>query len=298
MKIKRDIHQEVTDKIITAIEAGTAPWMKPWAGACGFEAPRRQTGEYYQGVNVLLLWMAADENGYFADQWMTFKQAKNLGANVRKGEKGTQVVYYSTFERDSKMIDAKGSAIKESIPFLKSYTVFNVQQIENLPEKYAAVLPENIDTGTRSIDELESFFNSVGVRVCIDGQSPKYRPLTDTVYMPFINQFKDAASYYAILAHETIHWTGHTSRLDRLKKYGNKEGRAFEELIAELGACFLSARIGNQYDNNRSANYIEGWLTALRSDKKYIFQAASKASKGVAYIIDAADQDSTQAIAA
>lgn len=275
-----DIHQEITDQIVAHLEKGTLPWHKDWAGAKPtFTLPRRANGEFYQGINVLLLWIAAEARGYTADQWMTFKQAKAVGANVRKGEKGTRIVFYSAMERE----DTEGDTVK--IPFLKSYTVFNVQQIENLPcDLTPDLFGDDLDTGADAVAELEAFFAATGARIVNDGTSPCYRPGTDTIHMPRVGQFETAAGYYGTLAHELVHWTGHASRLDRLKQAGLRE-YAFEELIAELGACFLCARIGADVNTENSAAYIGDWLKALRNDKRFIFRAAAAAQKASDYAL-------------
>lgn len=290
---KIDIHQEITNQIITCLEGGNLPWHKDWtADRPTFTLPRRANGEFYQGINVLLLWMAAHDRGYTADQWMTFKQAKAIGGNVRKGERGTRIVFYSTFERENEL------GQEEKIPFLKSYTVFNVQQIENLPcDLTPDMFAPDDETGPDPIAELEAFFAATGATILNDGTNPCYRPGTDTIHMPRVAQFETAQSYYGTLAHELIHWTGATSRLDRLRKAGRSE-YAFEELIAELGSCFLTARIGGEYNAENSAAYVGSWLKALQNDKKFIFRAASAAQKATDFALDCAAMGNSTAIAA
>lgn len=289
---KRDLHQEITDQIIEAIEAGTAPWQRDWTGTgAAIHRPRRANGERYKGINVLLLWIAAEKYGFEADQWITFKQAKQLGGNVKKGERGTGIVYYSTFERENDNGDT------ETIRFLKSYTVFNVQQCENLPCHLTPDMLDDIDTGARRDVDLDAFFAATGAKIEIDGTQPRYHFGRDVIYMPRVQQFNSAGSFYGTLAHELIHWTGHRSRLDRLKMGTNKEEYAFEELIAELGACYLSADIGADRGIDRSAAYIGSWLQALKNDKKYIFKAAAAAQKAVDFALDAAAKADDQAAA-
>lgn len=291
---KRDIYQEITDQIIDCMERGTLPWHKDWSGnTSALNLPKRANGEFYQGINVLLLWIAAEERGYTSDQWFTFKQAKAVGGNVRKGEKGTRIVFYSTFEREND----QGEDVK--IPFLKSYTVFNAQQIENLPcDLTPDLFGDDDDTGPDAIAELEAFFVATGAVIINDGTNPCYRSGTDTIHMPRVGHFDTAHAYYGTLAHELIHWTGATKRLDRDMKYHTTTGRAFEELIAELGSCFLTARIGGEYNAENSAAYIASWLKALRDDKKFIFRAASAAQKATNFALDCAAANSGTAIAA
>jgi antirestriction protein ArdC len=281
--MKYDVAQMVTDKIIAAMERGTAPWSPEWQGVnAKLHMPRRANGEYYRGINVLMLWITAHECAYSADQWMTYKQAKDLGGQVRKGEKGAPVIKYGTFEKE------RDNGEKDSIPFLKSYSVFNVQQIDGLPAEYYPADALQIDTGARSIPALEAFYGSRPARVLNDGTQPRYVPSTDAIHMPHVQQFETAESYYGTLAHEMIHWTGHKSRLDRFAKFSRREDYAFEELIAELGACFVTARVGGDRGTDRSAAYIGAWLEALRNDKKYIFKAAARAAEATDYLIDAA----------
>lgn len=284
---KRDVYQEVTDTIIQHLEAGTAPWRKEWQGGATLSMPRRSCGQHYQGINVLLLWIAAQNKGYQADQWMTYKQARDMGAQVRKGEKGTGIVFFSTFKKEDKQT---GEEI--TVPVAKSYTVFNVQQIDDLPASHTPITPETIDTGARPIGELEAFYCSTGARIINDGSQPRYNPTGDVVYMPQHQQFETAQAYYGTLAHELIHWTGHKSRLDRLQKQ-KREHYAFEELIAELGACMVTTQYGGIADTENSAAYLQSWLKALRNDKRMIFRAASAAQKATQFLIDASEMGRT-----
>jgi len=274
---KIDIHQMITDKFIDALESGTRPWSKDWTGGTGGALPLRVTGEAYQGINVLLLWMAAEENGWSCPSYMTFQQAKKLGGMVRKGSKGTTVVFASAFEKEN------DAGKVEKIPFLKKYTVFNVQQIDDLPDNWSWTGADDIDTGARPIEDLETFFAATGAAIKIDGTNPCYRPASDSIHMPPVKNFKTAHEFYGTLAHELIHWTGATKRLDRDKKYDTTAGRALEELVAEIGSVFLCAHIGAEPDFDNSAAYVASWLKALKDDKRFIFRAASAAQKASNY---------------
>lgn len=291
---KRDIHQEITDQIVACLERGTLPWHKGWAGdRPAFTLPRRATGEFYQGINVLLLWIAAQERGFTADTWMTFKQAKKVGGHVRKGERGTRIVFYSAMEREND----DGDTI--AIPFLKPYTVFNVQQIEGLPcDMTPDMFGDEADAAHDPTPALEAFFAATGADIVNDGTSPCYRPATDRIHMPRLGQFETVAGYYGTLAHELIHWTGHRARLDRFKMGQKTEDYAFEELIAELGACFLTARLGAEYSAENSAAYIGSWLKALKNDKRFVFRAASAAQRATDFAMSAGSSIDATAIAA
>ena len=277
--MKQDIHQEVTNSIIRALEEGNVPWHKPWKGGGG-GLPQRSTGEHYNGINVLILWSASMEHGFSNDHWFTYQQAKKLGAQVTKGSKSTTVIYYSTFKKE----DATGKI--ETIPFMKSYRVFNADQIEGLPEKYSTPKEENTSTIT-PIETLETFFNSTGAIIHHGGNKAFYTPADDFIRMPERDTFHNAMGYYSTLAHECIHWTGHAKRLDRLGKFSNEKEYAFEELVAEIGSCFLTARLNYEPNFDQSGAYIKTWLKALKSDKRFIFKASSKASAAANYLFEA-----------
>ncbi|MCI5111611.1 MAG: zincin-like metallopeptidase domain-containing protein [Marivita sp.] len=292
-KEKFDIQQHVTNAIIKAIEDGVAPWRQPWTGGSGAVFPLRANGEQYRGINTLMLWMTAQQKGFEAAHWFTFKQAKEKGGAVRKGEKSTLVVFYNTHETEDRVT---GEEIK--VPYLRGYRVFNADQIDGLPDEYyQTAAAEAHDFGTLTNPILEAFFAETGAKIETTEQ-PKafYHHSRDVIHMPPVSTFFDADSYYATLAHETIHWTGHKSRLDRLGNGRDREEYAKEELVAEIGACILCATIGLTPDFEQSGTYIDGWLNALRNDKRYIFRAASAAQKAVDFITVA--QDAIQQIAA
>lgn len=279
---KRDIHQEITDKVIAAMEGGLMPWKKDWSVAA-HGMPIRSTGETYNGINVVMLWLSAMENGFQSGQWFTYKQAKALGGQVRKGEKGTKVVFFNAIEREQDNRGGDTETVK--IPFLRQYTVFNASQIDELPEKYQPEA-EFLNPAACHDDHVKGFFDGAGATIHEDGSSPCYRPATDSIHMPHLAQFRTVSGFYGTCAHEMIHWTGHKSRLDRFGATPTTADVAEEELTAELGALFLTAQLGCETELDNSAAYMENWLKALRNDKKFIFRAASKASKAVAFIND------------
>ena len=286
MAPKFDVYAHVTDTIIAEIEAGTAPWRKPWTGsASGIALPTRHNGEEYRGINILMLWVMAAKHGHVSSRWMTYKQAQELGGHVRKGETSTTVVKYGTFTRENDF------GVEEELPYARAYRVFNADQIEGLPEDYYIWLEAARDLGTVKDPELEAFFSGTGAEIVIsDDPRAYYSPAKDHIHMPPIATFHDAAGYYGTLAHEVVHWTGSEKRLERIKKFGNREAYAFEELVAEIGACFLGAQIGVAPMFGQSAAYVEGWLTALKEDKRAIFRAASEAQKAADFVLQAAGQ--------
>ena len=285
---RQDVYTRITDKIIADLEKGVRPWMKPWNAehAAGrITKPLRHNGQPYNGINILMLWSAAVSEGYSAPIWMTFRQAKELGANVRKGEKGELVVYANTVTR-TEQDDTTGEELEHTIPFMKGYTVFNVEQIEGLPSHYYQLAEPVLDPVQR-ISHAEAFFTATGARIGHGGNQAYYTIGADRIQMPPFESFRDAESYYATLAHETTHWTRHPSRLDRdfgRQRVGD-EGYAQEELVAELGSAFLSAdlELTPEVREDHTA-YIESWLKVLKNDKRAIFTAAAHAQRAVDYL--------------
>ncbi len=285
--MKTDIYAKITDQIIAELEKGVRPWHKPWAAghvAGPVSRPLRSNGKPYSGINVIMLWATAMERGYSAPIWMTFKQAQELGAHVRKGEKGALVVYASTFSKTE--ANESGEQVERDIPFLKGYSVFNVEQIDGLPAHYTATHAPRLNEDER-IERAEAFFAATGANIVHGGTKACYIPRTDNVHMPCFDYFRDAGAYYATLAHELTHWTRHETRLVRdfgQKRFGDN-AYAMEELVAELGAAFLCADLELEPQiRDDHAPYIAGWLEALKGDKRAIFTAASYAQKAADFL--------------
>lgn len=283
---RSDVYTRVTERIVSDLEKGVRPWMKPWnsehAGA-RITLPRRHNGTPYKGINILLLWGDAMEKGYSAAHWMTYRQALELKGQVRKGEHGSLVVYADRITR--KDTNDKGEEIEAEIPFMKAYTVFNVEQIEGLPEHYYAK-PVPQAEKLQLIESAESFFAATGATIRHGGNRAFYSPGHDFIQLPVPEAFKDAASYAATKAHELTHWTAHPGRLARElgKRFGDN-AYAAEELIAEMGAAFLCADLGITPEPREDhAAYLSHWLDVLRSDKRAIFTAASHAQRAVDYL--------------
>lgn len=262
--MKADVYTRVTDKIVADLENGVRTWLKPWNAehAAGrITRPLRFNGTPYNGINVLMLWASAVERGFAAPIWMTFKQASALGGHVRKGEKGSLVVYANTITRTEVDADT-GEEEERDIPFMKGYTAFNVEQIEGLPAHYYAVAEPQLDPVER-IERAEAFFAATRADFRHGGNQAYYAVSSDYVQMPPFEAFRDAESYYATLAHEVTHWTRHSSRLDRdfgRKRWGD-EGYAAEELVAELGSAFLAADLDLTPEPREDhAAYIGSWL--------------------------------------
>ena len=283
-----DVYARVTAKIIADLEQGVRTWQRPWnaANATGnIIRPLRATGQPYRGVNVLLLWSEALDKGYTAPVWMTYKQATTLGAQVRKGEHGSLVVYADSFTKTE--TDDQGKEADRKIAFMKGYTVFNAEQCEGLPAQYYARPEAPALPLPARIDAADTFFAATRADIRHGGTRAYYAQGSDHVQMPPFETFEDAESYAATLAHELTHWTKHPARLDRdmgRVKWGDV-GYAKEELVAELGAAFLCADLGITPDVRPDhAAYIGSWLEALKGDKRFIFTAAAHAQRAADYL--------------
>ncbi len=284
---RQDVYTRITDRIVADLEQGVRTWMKPWnAGntAGRIVRPLRFNGVPYSGINILMLWAESVTKGFSTPTWMTFRQASELNAHVRKGEKGSLVVYANSITRSE--ADEQGEESEREIHYMKGYTVFNVEQIEGLPELYYAK-PEVKTTPVERIEKAEAFFAATKADIRYRGDRAFYSAQDDYIQMPVIEAFRDAESFYSTLAHESAHWTKHATRLDRdfgRKQWGD-EGYAREELVAELSSAFLSADLGITPEVREDhASYIAEWISVLKDDKRAIFTAASHAQKAVDYL--------------
>jgi antirestriction protein ArdC len=284
---RTDIYTRVTASIIAELEKGVRPWLKPWNAehAAGrITRPLRFNGQPYKGVNVLMLWMAAEMQGFAAPIWLTFNQAKDLGAHVKKGSKGSLVVYADRIRKTETGDDGEES--EHDIFFMKGYTVFNVEQVEGLPQHYYQLAAPPLDPVER-IAAADLFFANTHADIRHGGNQAYYATEADFVQMPPFVAFKDAESYCSTLAHELTHWTKHASRLNRefgRKKFGD-EGYAREELVAEIGAAFLCCDLGITPEvRDDHASYLASWLKVLKEDKRSIFQAAAHAQKAADFL--------------
>ncbi len=279
-----NVYDRVTTSIVAALEQGVRPWLKPWTqvgGAAASGLPLRANGTPYRGINVLLLWGAAADAGYAATTWMTYKQATERGGQVRKGERGSMVVFANSFTKTQ--TDENGQDEEREIPFLKAYTVFNVEQIDGLEPGPAAPSPLE---QPQLIEQAETFMAATGAVIRHGGNRAFYAPGTDHIQLPPVQAFRDIESYTATKAHELIHWTGHESRTAR--QFGSRFGDhayAVEELVAELGAAFLCAELGVASEIQEDhASYLAHWLTVLKADSRAIFTASSQAQKATDYL--------------
>lgn len=282
-----DVYSRITNRIVEQLESGVRPWMKPWNAehAAGrITRPLRHNGQRYSGINVINLWMTAEMAGYLSPFWLTFRQVKELGGFVRKGEHGAEVVYASTFKKTD--TDESGEEIEQEIPFLKAYTVFCADQCDGLPHHFYQ-LAEQPREKLERIEHAEAFFANTKAEIRYGGNQAYYTMTDDRIQMPPFETFRDSESHAATLAHELTHWTRHPSRLNRefgRKRWGD-EGYAMEELVAELSSAFLCADLSITPEIREDhAAYIEHWLKVLKDDKRAIFTAASHASKAAEYL--------------
>lgn len=283
-----DLYQTITDKIIAQLEVGTAPWVRPWSVEAD-PFPRNAISQRsYRGINNILLGIEHVAHGYTTNQWLTFRQALQLGGNVRRGERSSPVIYY-----EAKVIEKPDDATvadgyepeKRFVPLLKVFHVFNLDQIENLPEK---LQPTPSDFTWEAGPTAEHLIEASEASIRHQGFQAFYSPLNDVIYLPPQSTFADASSYYGTALHELAHWTGHTSRLGR--KLGRRFGDAayaVEELIAEMGAAFLAThcRLDGQLQH---ASYIASWLDVLHRDKRAVLIAAAQAQKAADYLLERA----------
>lgn len=290
-KPRADVYARITDRIVADLERGVRPWVKPWNAANGagrITRPLRHNGMPYQGINVVLLWSEAVSRGFTSSTWMTFKQSVELGGHVRKGESGTMVVYANRITKTE--TDDNGDDVERTVPFLRAYTVFCVDQIEGLPAQYYGASASSVSPVQR-IANADSFFANTRATIRHGGDKAYFAPSLDLIQMPPFESFRDAESYAATLAHECVHWTAPAHRANRdLSRYAkDRSERAREELVAELGACFLSADLGivpELEPRADHASYLASWLEVLSNDKRFIFSAAAHAQRAVTYLHD------------
>jgi antirestriction protein ArdC len=296
------LYAEVTARIIAELEAGRFPWVQPWSNAAARpDLPANAvTRRHYSGVNILFLWGAVIEHGFASQRWLTFAQARDAGGMVRKGEHGTQVVFANRFtpqadktraQEAGELPTGEGGDDPKAIPFLKRFTVFNVEQIDGLPDALTLVPappPHEI------IPAAEALVTASGADIRIGGTDAYYLPLSDIVHLPPPHSFASASDFYATVFHELGHFTGSETRLGRSMNHGfGTTEYAAEELIAELTSAFLCASLGLA-PTVRHADYIANWLDLLRADSRAIFRAASAATKAAEWLrtrTDAAQND-------
>ena len=283
---KRDVAQTITDLIVAKIENGTLPWRRPWRKTGAGGAPLRANGVPYTGINRLYLWAVADSFGFGSRYFMTYRQAQELGGQVRKGETSQPSIYFNTTNK-TEIDEATGEESLRSIRFMRAYSVFNASQIDGLPAHfYPDEVVEPPPSPSEKTASIEAFFAPIPTDVRFGGDRAFYSPGGDFIQMPDRCKFASEDGLAATLAHETGHWTGHASRLARQfgKRFGDK-AYSFEELVAELISARICYELGLPAELHEShASYIEHWLEILKADKTAIITAAAKADQAFTYL--------------
>lgn len=277
----------ITNTIIDRLEAGVRPWVKPWRPGLGGR-PLRVTGEPYRGINCFWLWLVADSASYLSRTWMTYKQAQALGAQVREGERSQIAIFYKSY---SKTVESPvtGDSADETRRVLRSYAVFNADQIDGLPDRFRPSPLSVVPPADTLPDRAQAFVDALPATVHTRGDKAFYDRIDDSITMPAVDQFSTRAYWASTLAHEAGHWTGHPDRLDRQfgKKFGD-EAYAFEELCAEMTAALLGADLGlptSHLDDH--ASYIGSWLRVLKRDNRAVMTAAAKAEAAAGFLLRA-----------
>ena len=287
----RDHYQEVTDRIITALEAGTPPWRKPWDPdkAGGPAMPRNATtGQRYRGINVLTLGMSTLAFASGDPRWATYKQAEDRGWQVRKGERGTTGYFFKKLELRDDRTDGSGPEDGEDnvrrIPLLRAFTLFHASQIDGIPD----FIPPTIEEAPwRAPEAAEIIIANSGAVVRFGGEKAFYSPSTDHIQMPPHAAFATAEKFCGTMIHEMSHWTGAETRLNRdLRNHFGSHDYAREELRAEIGQMMVCGELGiADCDFSNNAAYVASWLEKLRSDRKEIFRAAADAQRIADYLL-------------
>jgi antirestriction protein ArdC len=276
--------ETITGAIIERLEAGVRPWRQPWTGG-SVSRPLRVCGTPYRGINVIWLWMAAQARGFASPSWMTYHQSQQLGGQVRKGERGTMAIFYKSYTKTVEDV-ATGEPEDESRRVLKSFTVFNIDQIDGLPDRFRPK-PVELPEPTMRDHALDAFFAAIPAAIRQGGGEAYYLPSADVITMPDVAAFRTRDLYRSTLAHELAHWTGHERRLARSLggRFGS-DAYAMEELVAELASAMVGAELGLPVDHlDDHASYLASWLKVLKADSRAILTAAAKAEEASTYLL-------------
>lgn len=278
-----DVYAAVTDRIIAALDEGTVPWHKPWR-TTGSDWPCNIEGRRYRGINVLLLGLM----GYESPVWLTFKQAKERGGSVRKGEHSTMVVFWKTLRVTE---EKDGKQVQKTVPMLRYYNVFNIAQTDGvkLPARFVDGPATTVDPIEAAESIVDRYLSDAGPALSWGADSAYYLPKADRIHVPARDSFTSSEAVYDTLFHELGHSTGHPNRLDRdgiarFDHHGSdRYGR--EELVAELTSAFLCAEAGIEPERVQSAAYIAGWVASIRADKRAVVVAAGAAQRAADLIL-------------
>ena len=285
MATQAEIRDEITSRIVTALQSGNLPpWRRPWGGINTGTPQNAVSKKNYRGINVLLLGL---NESYQSRFWATFRQWRDLGGSVRKGEHGTRVVFWKPIEKET--LNDDGEAETEAFFLLREYCVFNVEQTEGTAlDKFRVQSGINGGNNFKDCERAENIMAATNADIRFGGNRAFYQPHDDYIQMPMKVSFENEPAYYSTLAHEACHWSGHDSRLNRLKtnaRFGDSS-YAFEELVAEIGGCFLCNEMGipQSTDMTNHQAYLAHWLAVLQQDHGAILRAAGQASKAVDFV--------------
>lgn len=309
MASQSEIRESITNQIVEALKSGgLPPWRRPWgvSGNSGFPT-NAVSGRRYSGVNVLLLQMASMRHQHRSKFWGTFNQWTAMNGRIKKrpdnvlpGQWGCQIVFFkpitkTVFDRNT------GEEREESFPLLRTYTCFNIDQVEGDHLDHLRAKDEE-PTSSEFLDfsPADEALKATGADIRFGGDRAFYEPIGDFIQMPPKHRFNPAHEFYGTACHEAMHWTGHVSRLNRLKsgtRFGD-QNYAFEELVAEIGAAFLLAELGvpQSGDPSNHNSYVASWLKSLQNDSRYIFRAATAASKAADYVLSFSRQPEPEAV--
>ena len=286
---KFDLCAEVTQTILDHLEAGVAPWRRPWDAGGAVGLPLRVTGEPYRGVNVVLLWQKAVAKGYRSLTWMTYRQAAQLGGQVRKGEKSTMVVKMGTHVKPGEVDAVSGEMGEDRVfRFMRAYKVFNVAQIDGLDARFYSEPKPPRSFGTRADPAVLAWLARTGIALEVTADPRAYySPVRDVIHMPPAETFEDGAAHAGVLLHEAVHGSGHKSRLNRTfgKAFGDAD-YCREEAVAEVGSAILGAQLGIEPRFEENAAYLASWIAVMRTDHRAVLRAASAAQKASDWLID------------
>ncbi|TEX45706.1 MAG: antirestriction protein [Acidimicrobiales bacterium mtb01] len=280
MKVE-ELFEKVTVDLITAIKDGAKDWRMPWHGLGGAGLPRSADGRPYRGWNSLVLAMVAADRSWKSSTWATYHAWKRHGAQVRRGERGIQVVLWKPTERHETSEDG-GNSLRRSL-FARAFTVFAAEQVDGAE---GFTTPWAAEDDARRIEAAEAYFAAVGADVVHGGDQACYVPRLDRIHLPHRHQFEQISDYYSTAAHEHTHWTGHTGRLGRdlSGRFGDHAYGA-EELVAELGAAFWCAQFElDQATREDHAAYLGDWLALLQSDSRALVAACGHAQRAVDHL--------------
>lgn len=299
MSKQNELRKEITDRLIDAMKQGLVPWRKPWTGdeSCGFPV-NILSGKPYRGINPLLLGITSLERGYVSKYWGTYKQWSAKGAQVKKrpdnfeaGEWGTRIVFYSPIK---KIVEKNGAKVEDKFFVLRTYTVFNLEQVEGESVDKYRPAPDN-STVLPDYSEVKNAIDATKAEIAYGGNKAFYVPPTpydawpnhtsgDHIRIPYQRQFKELREFYETLLHELSHWAEIRTGW---KRDGSKSNYAKGELIAEIAACYLSSALNvpQSEDLQNHKNYLGSWLREMENDYNFIFQASTQASKVADYIL-------------